>query len=414
MCEKYDSNGEYYDDNFKRKSNFQTKIEDGNSNTETAGENDDGSGSKTGEYIKELLAEKILIDQGRLPNATRLLEQEVAKVQAVGRVPIKENKYVDIYREKPIKVTVKVLVPVKEHPKFNFVGKLLGPKGNSMKRLQEETMCKMAVLGRGSMRDKNKEEELRNSLDPKYSHLTDDLHVEISALGPPAEAHARVAYALAEVRKYLIPDSNDHIRLEQMREMESEREVGEEREPKIRRPPPSIPRPPPPASMSHGPPPPSVLRTATRAPMSTPRVMPAKTKIMSILDRARVAMEESYGYDEEYYNSSPSYEYSSRNPYTSYHDDYDVDYYKGSSSYVVYFSSPIIIIFYSNNACRWIFPVHFLVLIVELHRKLRHNLFGQITYFYSNRRYQNHPRQNRPHSSKNNSNWKSSPSKKLG
>ncbi|KAJ8972382.1 hypothetical protein NQ314_000206 [Rhamnusium bicolor] len=103
---------------------------------------------------------------------------------------------------------------------FNFVGKLLGPKGNSMKRLQEETMCKMAVLGRGSMKDRQKEEEYRNSLDPKYSHLSDDLHVEISALGPPAEAHARVAFALAEVRKYLIPDNNDNIRQEQMREME--------------------------------------------------------------------------------------------------------------------------------------------------------------------------------------------------
>ena len=33
---------------------------------------------------------------------------------------------------------------------------MLGPKGNSMKRLQEETMTKMAVLGKGSMRDKQK------------------------------------------------------------------------------------------------------------------------------------------------------------------------------------------------------------------------------------------------------------------
>jgi hypothetical protein len=39
---------------------------------------------------------------------------------------------------------------------FNFVGKLLGPKGNSLKRLQEETLTKMAILGRGSMRDKHK------------------------------------------------------------------------------------------------------------------------------------------------------------------------------------------------------------------------------------------------------------------
>lgn len=54
-----------------------------------------------------------------------------------------------------------------------------------MKRLQEETMCKMAVLGRGSMKDRKKEEDLRAALDPKYAHLNDDLHVEISALAPP-------------------------------------------------------------------------------------------------------------------------------------------------------------------------------------------------------------------------------------
>ena len=50
--------------------------------------------------------------------------------------------------------------------------------------------------------------------------MQEELHVEITAFAPPAEAHARIAYALTEVRKYLIPDSNDEIRQEQMREME--------------------------------------------------------------------------------------------------------------------------------------------------------------------------------------------------
>jgi hypothetical protein len=45
---------------------------------------------------------------------------------------------------------------------FNFVGKLLGPKGNSLKRLQEETLTKMAILGRGSMRDKHKVHTAQN------------------------------------------------------------------------------------------------------------------------------------------------------------------------------------------------------------------------------------------------------------
>uniref|UniRef100_A0A1A9WNA8 K Homology domain-containing protein n=1 Tax=Glossina brevipalpis TaxID=37001 RepID=A0A1A9WNA8_9MUSC len=113
----------------------------------------------------------------------------------------------DITRDRPVKVAVKVAVPVRDHPKFNFVGKLLGPKGNSMKRLQEETMCKMAVLGRGSMRDRKKEEEMRASGDSRYAHLFEDLHVEISTFAAPAEAHARIAYALAEVRRFLVPVS---------------------------------------------------------------------------------------------------------------------------------------------------------------------------------------------------------------
>lgn len=57
----------------------------------------------------------ILIDLNLLLSHT-----EIAKVQQCGRIPLKEQKYVDIYREKQIRVTVKVLVPVKEHPKVNW------------------------------------------------------------------------------------------------------------------------------------------------------------------------------------------------------------------------------------------------------------------------------------------------------
>ncbi|KAJ8683982.1 hypothetical protein QAD02_019774, partial [Eretmocerus hayati] len=110
---------------------------------------------KASEYLRELLEEKLEVDPEKNPNAYRLLDQEITKTQNSGKLN-RDQKYVDIYREKPIKVSVKVLIPVREHPKFNFVGKLLGPKGNSMKRLQEETMCKMAVLGRGSMKDRQK------------------------------------------------------------------------------------------------------------------------------------------------------------------------------------------------------------------------------------------------------------------
>lgn len=35
------------------------------------------------------------------------------------RRPMRESKYVDIYREKHVRVSVKVLIPIREHPKVN-------------------------------------------------------------------------------------------------------------------------------------------------------------------------------------------------------------------------------------------------------------------------------------------------------
>ncbi|XP_045128782.1 KH domain-containing, RNA-binding, signal transduction-associated protein 2-like isoform X2 [Portunus trituberculatus] len=179
--------------------------------------------SVDGTYLDGLMREKEALSLGSGMDLTkRLIAQEIERLQNGVRMSTKseERKMADVTKDKAIKLTVRVLVPVRDHPKFNFVGKLLGPKGNSLKRLQEETMTKMAILGRGSMRDKQKEEELRQSGDPKFGHLSEDLHVEVTAVAPPAEAHARIAYALTEIRRYLVPDYNDEIRQGQMREMQ--------------------------------------------------------------------------------------------------------------------------------------------------------------------------------------------------
>ena len=53
------------------------------------------------------------------------------------------------------------------------------------------------------MRDKGKEEELRNGTDPAYQHLKENLHIVIEATGP--HSVAKLAAGVAEVRKMLIP-----------------------------------------------------------------------------------------------------------------------------------------------------------------------------------------------------------------
>ncbi|XP_017754500.1 PREDICTED: KH domain-containing, RNA-binding, signal transduction-associated protein 3-like isoform X3 [Eufriesea mexicana] len=335
------SNGEY---KYQREDNADSKVR---TSSEKDRDEKEHQVDKAGEYVRELLQEKVELDSQKWPIATRLIDQEIQKTQAIGK-PVRDPKYVDIYREKPIRVSVKVLVPVREHPKFNFVGKLLGPKGNSMKRLQEETMCKMAVLGRGSMKDRQKEEECRMSLDPKYAHLSDDLHVEITALAPPAEAYARIAFALAEVRKYLIPDNNDNIRQEQMREMEmsmtDDPTSGDDRRPSVRGVPggggilrptarPTMPRSSRDFSISAAilPPP------SSRGPISRP--VSAKSKVFSILDRARVAMDQSYGYETA--TPPPSNRVGSHHDYdyhtsTSSSSRYGDRHYTSASGYTTY------------------------------------------------------------------------------
>ena len=45
---------------------------------------------------------------------------EIARIQSGGKPPGRDSKFVDIYHEKPIRLTVRALVPVKEHPKVSL------------------------------------------------------------------------------------------------------------------------------------------------------------------------------------------------------------------------------------------------------------------------------------------------------
>ena len=51
-----------------------------------------------------------------------------------------------------VKNTIKVEVPFDKYPNFNFVGCLLGPRGNSLKRVEAATECRVLIRGRGSIK----------------------------------------------------------------------------------------------------------------------------------------------------------------------------------------------------------------------------------------------------------------------
>jgi len=99
----------------------------------------------------------------------------------------------------------KVVIPLEKYPGYNFVGSLLGPQGSILKALQKGVNAKISIFGKGSMRDKEKEKELYTSEDPEHAHLKEPLHVLIEVKAPRADAHWRMANALTEVYKFMVP-----------------------------------------------------------------------------------------------------------------------------------------------------------------------------------------------------------------
>ena len=140
-----------------------------------------------------------LLDKGVIITIVKLLNQSFRNIF----VFILEIQALSSSSDSNQKQTEKIYVPLAEQRKYNLVGRLLGPKGLTLKRIQAETQTKMSILGRSSMKDKQKEEELRNSDDPTHQHLKDDLHILIEA-NPPSSSQ-KLAAGVAEVRKMLIP-----------------------------------------------------------------------------------------------------------------------------------------------------------------------------------------------------------------
>nr|CAB3450923.1 unnamed protein product [Digitaria exilis] len=57
-----------------------------------------------------------------------------------------------------VKKTMKVDIPVDKYPTYNFVGRILGPRGNSLKRVEANTDCRVLIRGRGSIKDPARDE----------------------------------------------------------------------------------------------------------------------------------------------------------------------------------------------------------------------------------------------------------------
>lgn len=47
----------------------------------------------------------------------------------------------------------KIPIPIEKHPNYNFIGLIIGPRGKTQKELEAKTGCKIAIRGRGSVKE---------------------------------------------------------------------------------------------------------------------------------------------------------------------------------------------------------------------------------------------------------------------
>ncbi|XP_015874656.1 KH domain-containing protein At3g08620 [Ziziphus jujuba] len=118
-----------------------------------------------------------------------------------------------------VKRILRLEIPVDSYPNFNFVGRLLGPRGNSLKRVEASTGCRVYIRGKGSIKDPDKEESFRGR--PGYEHLNDPLHILIEAELPANVVDMRLRQAQEIIEELLKPvdESQDFFKRQQLREL---------------------------------------------------------------------------------------------------------------------------------------------------------------------------------------------------
>ncbi|ESN93089.1 hypothetical protein HELRODRAFT_108276 [Helobdella robusta] len=159
-----------------------------------------GCGTSMFSNMDALFEERSRLNADEFPLLTQVVDRELELI----RTGQEDGHFIDLLSKKPTRVALKFKLPVKENPQVSYVGRIVGQSGKTVKHLHKLTGCKISVYGEGSIRDKAKEEELRQQ-GGKYSHLNFDLHVVIETWGPTVTAYQRITHAMTLLSALISP-----------------------------------------------------------------------------------------------------------------------------------------------------------------------------------------------------------------
>lgn len=110
------------------------------------------------------------------------------------------------------KRTRKIHIPVEDHPTYNFIGLIIGPRGKTQKEMENKTGCKIAIRGKGSVK-----EGARGRRDGKMMEGDDEpLHVVITG---DNQANVDAAADMINEMLVVIDDDKNVHKQQQLREL---------------------------------------------------------------------------------------------------------------------------------------------------------------------------------------------------
>ncbi|KAK3308256.1 uncharacterized protein B0T15DRAFT_523972 [Chaetomium strumarium] len=115
---------------------------------------------------------------------------------------------------RPTKTQEKVYVPVNDYPEINFIGLLIGPRGNTLKKMEAESGAKIAIRGKGSVKEGKGRSDAAHS-----SNQEEDLHCLIMA-----DTEEKVNKAKKLIHNVIetaasIPEGQNELKRNQLREL---------------------------------------------------------------------------------------------------------------------------------------------------------------------------------------------------
>ncbi|AOA64117.1 Commitment complex component [Komagataella phaffii CBS 7435] len=117
--------------------------------------------------------------------------------------------------KRPGKTSEKLYLPTKDYPDINFIGLLLGPRGNTLKKLQDESGAHIGIRGKGSVKTGRN----NNAAGSHQSHMDDELHCLITS---ESQEKIKKAVALCNeiIEKAIVsPEGQNDMKRGQLREL---------------------------------------------------------------------------------------------------------------------------------------------------------------------------------------------------